>query len=653
MIGCDILNNSTLFAVSVSLSLAVIAVMVIKSIIDKKKYQLSVKNFFITSAVVVFILIFPQYYLTYERDLISTFVYSLLFSLKSVTYGQSLEFCRSFTPDNKVTYTIYYALTYIDYLVMPIFTMSFLVEIFGNITDKVKFKLLRKSEIIVLSELNENSLNLAETLKKTRKNRLIFCEYNTKANQGSELITRARKLNAIVLESKSHDLTFNKYVKKIDYYEISENKEKNIHSMMDIIDKNESNKNKKPHISLYLFSEDRVTENIIEGLLKKDANQNIDVIVIDELRHSCYQLLYDKPIYESVNHGLISVLIIGAGKTGLELAKSSLWCGQLSDIDIKVTVVDSNPKTEACFFADCPELTQENGYNIKFITANVKEQDFYNLISQHCNDATYIAVCMSDDKLNICTAMKIREFYEKRYSLLGKDNFRPQICVRVKNEELKDNVKSLSFGSSNYDLYPFGSITDIFKIAGNYGNSLCKTSEYTHLTYCIEKKKKLSDLSNEQKIGYLFSYHRDFYSQRSSTASAVHIKYKLFDISKCTDLSKYDEEGIKNLTHDIDANIERLSKIEHRRWMAFIRSEGYTKATIDDVKNYIGVTNGKHKFDAAKMHPCLVPWDDLDNLYYELSKIEGIKMPVDFKQSDMTICYRIPEMLEMLYNSDK
>ena len=49
---------------------------------------------------------------------------------------------------------------------------------------------------------------------------------------------------------------------------------------------------------------------------------------------------------------------------------------------------------------------------------------------------------------------------------------------------------------------------------------------------------------------------------------------------------------------------------EHNRWMAYMRSIGFKKATIEDVQKYKTQTNHHINF-LGKLHPALVEYDQL------------------------------------------
>lgn len=88
-------------------------------------------------------------------------------------------------------------------------------------------------------------------------------------------------------------------------------------------------------------------------------------------------------------------------------------------------------------------------------------------------------------------------------------------------------------------------------------------------------------------------FRRYDYNCRSSVASAIHRKMKVL----C---------GIPGIEKEPEARTEEerqaLRILEHRRWNAYMRSEGYV---------YGGTTEKTGRNDLAKTHNCLVPFSQL------------------------------------------
>ena len=141
------------------------------------------------------------------------------------------------------------------------------------------------------------------------------------------------------------------------------------------------------------------------------------------------------------------------------------------------------------------------------------------------------------------------------------------------------------------------------------------------------------------------------YSQLSSFAAAIHIRYKLKSIGIDPKRSKKGKEAIaKQYQKKLPEYRDQLIALEHRRWVLFMISQGYTFPRVLNhadpfyldttiINRYFynsmpdGVYNGRFRSDEKKLHPCLVPssatdktlpedhqlWDSFQN-YQEIDK---------------------------------
>ena len=130
-------------------------------------------------------------------------------------------------------------------------------------------------------------------------------------------------------------------------------------------------------------------------------------------------------------------------------------------------------------------------------------------------------------------------------------------------------------------------------------------------------------------------------------AAALHIPSKLKSIGITTSdpLPKDDELG--DFEELIKKNKLTLMQNEHERWNAFMRSEGFRTVDFETVKNYAPYTRS-HKDEAAKLHPCIKSWTDLDKLqqqYNELQKKLYLKKS-NFKEYDEKLVVEIPEIIK-------
>ena len=101
------------------------------------------------------------------------------------------------------------------------------------------------------------------------------------------------------------------------------------------------------------------------------------------------------------------------------------------------------------------------------------------------------------------------------------------------------------------------------------------------------------------------------------------------------------EQAIKD-----EDTLNRLVENEHLRWNAFVRSEGFRKADFETVKSYAKNT-GSHKDETAKLHPCIVSFDELDTIQkqYDALRLELDLQPNNFKENDNKIVLNLSKIV--------
>ncbi len=110
------------------------------------------------------------------------------------------------------------------------------------------------------------------------------------------------------------------------------------------------------------------------------------------------------------------------------------------------------------------------------------------------------------------------------------------------------------------------------------------------------------------------------YNKRSSRASALHIKYKIYSVlvEQFTDDMKVNQKLFRQkYTKKIE---DILTRNEHERWVAYTRSIGYVYASIEEVEKYYEKSKN-YVYYLARMHPALVEFNKLNKASKELSKI--------------------------------
>ena len=128
-------------------------------------------------------------------------------------------------------------------------------------------------------------------------------------------------------------------------------------------------------------------------------------------------------------------------------------------------------------------------------------------------------------------------------------------------------------------------------------------------------------------------------NKRSNRANALHIRYKLFLLG-LDYTGSADAEEVDMAQYLTEEKLERMSRSEHDRWMAFLESEGWVGATVEQSKAYqlSGISKGRHNCPLLKMHPYICPYDELKE------RSDALGLP-DSTVYDRELITRIPEIL--------
>ena len=501
--------------------------------------------------------------------------------------------------------------------------------------------------VYFFSELTENSFMLAKSIKsaeKTRKKKClcIFCDIHS--GTSTELKEEAKD-NAFLLFKNAETAYVKNPKHSQTFFELSENQDENLAHTRQLIDcYAEKYVNADfSAVKIYLFSEQEEAPLLLSSTDKK----GIPVVLVNRHRFIANDLLFNHPLYEvlSETEKTMNVLIIGAGKIGTELLKTVLWCGQLgSEYPLKLTVIDKDAEAiKNTLQLGCPEFF--NGeYNITFLQTDVTDHHFLHYLSEHCADANYVCICTGDDERNIQTALHVRAHYLRKDVTASK---KPFIAVEVKNRiknaivpeftaKTRERLKKTELNSHkamNYHLMAFGGDNQLYST--QIPNSpLEKLAMNVHFAYELAFSEGKASEKDSRK-----NYYFNETNIRSDRANALHIRYKLFllgyDIKPAEDSSdaekKESGELIKALQKKIDTELLQLQKIEHERWNAFMRGEGWQSASMEQAEKA-----GNHKIARAKLHACLCSWERLD----AFSKFDP-----KFKEYDKQLVQQIPVLL--------
>ena len=590
-----------------------------------------------------FVMVLPIFFadVTCISDGLYALLESLIFALKTLGGGQDYELLVNIQLTG-VLRSAYLIINYVCFIICPIVTSGLIISFVGDAFDRIRYSLSLKEKRYVFSTLNEKSLSLAKTIDKDG----VILFLNAK-DCDEALKTKARKEGALLLHGSVLGLKYFKN-KKYRIYLIEKDEDNNVDLAQSLITKIQDKKEIKAII--YAFCQSGASVDFLESLIRK--NSNVEIRCIDETALLCNYLIFEHPLYVlPKGHKDISVALVGLGNYGLRMLKTVYWAGQIEGLNLKIRAYDKNAdKIKEQFIADCPLL--KNNDTIQFVKADVVTEEFLNefLNKNNSLDATHVFVCMGDDGLNFTLTEKFfRIFRQKRD--FDKEKL-PQFFTRVRSSKKSHSLFENSEFLENRNIHLFGTLESIYSKNTIFNSYLENLAFAVHLAYW----GALNDDKNSQRFK---DANHDFktkeHDRRNSMASAICLNAKLFACGVLTNAlpSHEDLDNFKNLINDQTLLI-KLSKNEHLRWNAFMATEGYNSTDINDIKAYAFETKN-HKDLISKAHPCIIPWDDLDDLenqYNLIAKENGYKL-AEFKKYDIMIVKEIPAIFNKAQELDK
>lgn len=526
-------------------------------------------------------------------------------------YMDIVDMANGLEPEIQTLYTLLGAILY---LAAPVLTVGLILSFFKNLTSYVHYVFSFWKHTHVFSELNEKSLALAKSIDDVnnkkgqgdkrkyriwKKALIVFTDVTLKDDEENlELLEEAKELGAILFTKDLESIRYRNRrlsIRKVNFYLISEDEEEKIRHAESIMrDYDISEK-----IELRLFSDDIRSEL----LLASKNVKNMKVIRVNDIQSLVYHNLdaHGLRLFKNAKNvcsseKTISAVVVGLGKYGLEMTKALTWFCQMPGYRIKINAFDVDEHAKEKFVTMCPELMSKefNGqdipgearYEIKIHSGiDTNSPAFFEKLSE-IKDATYIFVCLGDDEMNLSTAVKIRTACE-RIHYTG-DHHKPDVetviydsnirnTMGVKWDAISDEINPegvINFKKQNYDIHMIGDLEHFYSFATMIDSSLVEEGKKVHLRWGDESE--------------FWKYE---YNYRSSIAKAIHERLRV--------KMKLDIPGIhKEWDKRTDEEKLAIGLIEHVRWNAYMRTEGY---------QYSGSQSKSSRNDLGKVHHNLVP----------------------------------------------
>ena len=303
------------------------------------------------------------------------------------------------------------------------------------------------------------------------------------------------------------------------------------------------------------------------------------------------------PVSENLKK--IHAVIVGLGKHGSEILKALSWYCQMDGYEVEIDAFDKNMQACERLYTQCPELLSEryNGariegeplYQINLHGGiDVDSREFAKKINE-ISHPTYVFVALGSDAENIRIAAYLRMLFERNQA-------KPVINAIIYNsKEAKVLEDITNFKKQKYNISCIGDFETSYSEDVILESDLEEDALERHMQYANGNPEV-----EEEFWKYVYNY-------QSSMATAIHAKARI----ECE--LPYAVKADGELSED---EKEKLKILEHCRWSAYMRSEGYC---------YSGSLDASSRNDLGKLHQNLVPYKDLSKEDKDKDKRVAVK----------------------------
>lgn len=457
----------------------------------------------------------------------------------------------------------YSVFAFLLYVIAPIMTFGFLLSFLKNVSAYLRYLFSFGKHIYIFSELNEKSIALAsDIVKNHEKVRILFGNvFETNEETSFELVEQARKLGAVCFKKDitAVDLKMHSKKREIHIFTMGKDEMENINQTLYFI----SHYKTRNNTFLYLFSTSTEGELLLAGQDKgcmRVRRINEPVALITRVLYEEGTDIFDSALPVSQTERKITAVVVGMGSYGTEMVKALSWYCQMDGYTVQIHAFDKDKLAEERFAALCPELMGSEYAITVHADVDIETKTFAEEIAK-LKDATYVFVALGSDSENIKAAVQLRMLFER-------NGANPKIHAVVYNSQVKaalGNVTNFSGQAYNIDF------------TGDVETSYSER-------VIINSEVEAEALQRHLKWGKEEVFWTYEYNYRSSIASALHLYARIH--CGIPGANKKAEE----LTEEERDSIEQL---EHRRWNAYMRSEGFI---------YSGSPNKESRNDLGKMH---------------------------------------------------
>ena len=460
----------------------------------------------------------------------------------------------------------------------PVLALGVVLSFFRNISAYSRYLRGFFRDTYVFSGVNAKSLALAADLRKNHpKACLVFAAV---ADDSQRQQTDFLDAVCFKMDICSIRLGLRSKGRSLNLFAIEEQQSRNVDLALKLIEGYRDRANTRLDVFTTEIEGELVLAGADKGKMKVRRVNEVRSLVNRFLHEEGHRLFENASAPDASGLRTVTAVILGLGARGSEMLKALSWYCQMDGYRVRIHAFDRDPMAAERLEADCPELLSEeyNGVLAEGEAAyticlhrgvDVTGKTFVDEIMQ-IPGITFAFVSLGSDDLNLRIAVELRMLFERQ------KNSAMIHAVNVGGRERRRLSGAKNSAGQSYRISLIGDVESSFAENVILDPQIEADAFRRHQAYCYGDPEKIED------------FWRHEYCYRSSMASAIHAVARI----RC---------GIPGAEKPEDqltaAERERIETLEHRRWNAYMRSEGYV---------YSGSTERSSRNNLAKQHNDLV-----------------------------------------------
>ncbi len=541
----------------------------------------------------------------------------------------------------------------------------------------------RSKEVFLFSSLTSDSIVLANSVKRGVE-RCVVAFADVDSCEDEDLRAEARNERHLCLSQDVIGLV--RWCNKRSPIRVvlcSTNETDNLHDTLMLSKALSNTKMVRRQISLHAMSEATSATSFVDSAtaIAQKVGAGVQVRRINQTAALVQDLLMRYPLflpgvltasgdelYKNANRRLI---ILGSDELCYEFLKAALWCGRAHGIVFGISVYDKGAHRLARRIAyECPETHRLIGteYDVSFADVPEQSSELLEAVASEAAHASYVLVSQADDLKSVGLARRVREVLEQARVRQKVRGAHPLMLAHVRDSQLASTLAQAQVPKGqSYDLQAVGSMDSLLSYENIFRPTLEAWGQSLNRAYW--GYFDMQPGAERDEIGTLAdaSYEASEYNRTSSMASAIFLKYDLYSFcrivaqGRCSYITKeqlpssadwqlplsdpvFQDVIAAYSSYTKNEDCTWLQRLEHDRWNAYVRTLGFECATEGDYRSFFPST-GRDQDQLARLHVCLVPFDELDEVDAMVERVEGTPRAVSFKDVDKVVIGHLSDVI--------